>query len=158
MEHGDPLFTKYASTETKLKFINDVVLSCENLECLIWPFSRRDGRGYINEEPVSRFVCKLAHGSPPTEKHDAAHNCGNERCVNPHHLRWATRKDNMADRDRHGTDQRGEKAYNAILATADVKMIRAVARFLRTTRRSPIFMVPRRGRWRGRSRQTPRSS
>jgi hypothetical protein len=83
--------TKYASTETKLKFINDVVLSCENLECLIWPFSRRDGRGYINEEPVSRFVCKLAHGSPPTEKHDAAHNCGNERCVNPHHLRWATR-------------------------------------------------------------------
>jgi hypothetical protein len=28
----------------------------------------------------------------------------------------------MADRDRHGTDQRGEKAYNAILATADVKM------------------------------------
>jgi HNH endonuclease len=92
MEHGDPLFTKYASTETKLKFINDVVLSCENLECLIWPFSRRDGRGYINEEPVSRFVCKLAHGSPPTEKHDAAHNCGNERCVNPHHLRWATGK------------------------------------------------------------------
>jgi hypothetical protein len=24
-------------------------------------------RGYINEEPVSRFVCKLVHGSPPTE-------------------------------------------------------------------------------------------
>jgi HNH endonuclease len=98
MEHGDPLFTKYAIAETKLKFINDVVLSWETLECLIWPFSHRDGRGYINEEPVSRFVCKLAHGSPPTDKHDAAHNCGNERCVNPHHLRWATRKENMAGR------------------------------------------------------------
>jgi hypothetical protein len=30
-------------------------------------------------------------------------------CVNPNHLRWATRKENEADKISHGTHNRGER-------------------------------------------------
>jgi len=73
-----------------------------------------------------RWVCETVHGSPPTNRHHAAHSCGNGRlgCVNPKHLYWATPKENNADKRVHGTWQIGEKAPSAKLSAEDVLAIR----------------------------------
>lgn len=77
-------------------------------ECVTWPFSKNnDGYGklkYDNKMRVaSRVLCEIVHGDAPTEMHQAAHNCGNGHlaCVNPHHLRWATPKENCSDKAIH---------------------------------------------------------
>jgi hypothetical protein len=51
------------------------------------------------------MVCEQVNGPPPSSKHEVAHSCGrgHEGCVNRRHLRWATRKENHADRIKHGT-------------------------------------------------------
>jgi hypothetical protein len=51
---------------------------------------------------MSRLVCEETHGLPPTPKHDAAHKtrsgCLGKLCVNPWHIRWATRSENERDK------------------------------------------------------------
>jgi hypothetical protein len=101
-------------------------------ECLRWPFGI-SLRGYgnffsANGEIYSphRYMCELAHGKPPTPKHDAAHNCGKGHlgCVNPRHLEWKTSKENAADKLVHGTRARGSRHGMAKLTEANVKCIR----------------------------------
>ncbi len=83
----------------------------EGDECLIWPFARIQESGmasvrYRGRQTIaSRVMCELAHGKPPTPEHQAAHSCGNGHlgCMNPNHLRWATPKQNCADKVAHGT-------------------------------------------------------
>lgn len=78
-------------------------------DCLIWPFSRNRGYGNLKYGDkihyAHRVMCTLAHGDPPTPKHEAAHSCGNGRngCVNPKHLSWKTRAENHDDAFKHGT-------------------------------------------------------
>jgi hypothetical protein len=79
-------------------------------ECVPWPLARDDqGRGWIGHEGkrgiAARYMCRLAHGEPPTPKHVAAHSCGNghEACVNPNHLSWKTQAQNIEDCREHGT-------------------------------------------------------
>jgi hypothetical protein len=69
----------------------------------------------------------LTAGPPPSPDHEAAHSCGrgHEGCVNPKHLRWATHKENQADKEGHGTILRGEQHPAAKLSEADVLEIRA---------------------------------
>lgn len=74
---------------------------------------------------VTRVVCESVHGSPPTEKHEAAHSCGVRLCVNPTHLRWATKRENEADKIGHGTKMRGEKR-GAVLNETQVLQIRGM--------------------------------
>jgi hypothetical protein len=38
-----------------------------------------------------------------TSNVDLCHNCGNDKCSNPKHLYWGTRKENVQDSRRHGT-------------------------------------------------------
>jgi hypothetical protein len=45
--------------------------------------------------------------------------------VNPHHLRWATPTENMADMLDHGTRPRGEAHYRSKLTDDAVRQIRA---------------------------------
>ena len=78
--------------------------------CLIWPFARdKHGRGMLGADGehhwAHRFICKLAHGAPPTPDHTAAHNCGkgHDGCVNPNHLEWKTQAENLEDCRAHGT-------------------------------------------------------
>jgi len=73
-------------------------------ECITWPFSKNnDGYGKLQYgskmRVASRVLCEIVYGDAPTEMHQAAHNCGNGHlaCVNPHHLRWATPKENCLD-------------------------------------------------------------
>lgn len=107
----------------------------EGSDCLIWPFARnkRDGRGMLKFRGLSmssaRAMCILANGAPPTPRHEAAHSCGNghEGCVNPNHLRWATKKENADDRVMHGTSPVGEKHPRAILTDDKVREMRRLA-------------------------------
>jgi hypothetical protein len=52
-------------------------------------------------------MCELAHGDPPSTKHEAAHSCGNHSCVNPRHLAWKTRSENQLDSVAMGRVYRG---------------------------------------------------
>lgn len=102
-------------------------------DCLKWPFeSWSQGRGVIRlpggqNMIASRYMCILAHGEPPTPEHEAAHNCGkgHEGCMNPRHLRWATRLENVADMEIHGTVMRGPKNRMSKLTIEQVREIRA---------------------------------
>jgi hypothetical protein len=105
-------------------YYETVVLLYQGDDCLLWPFARRQGYGYIatkdrKQSDVHRLACIAVHGEPPTPKHEAAHSCGRGRegCVNPRHLRWATKSENQIDSVRHGTS-------NAKLTEAQVRKIR----------------------------------
>lgn len=54
------------------------------------------------------------------------HLCGNRMCINISHLTTGTRKENLADREMHGTVPRGERNPFAKLSEQQVKAIIAM--------------------------------
>lgn len=104
----------------------------EGDECLIWPFARMKSNGYAicnyegRSQITSRVVCRLAHGEPPSKRHEAAHSCGqgHQGCINPKHLRWALPVENCADTVRHGRSLRGTNNKSAKLNPSAVDEIR----------------------------------
>jgi hypothetical protein len=81
------------------------------LECWLWigP-TRRHGGGHrpavsmrVADRPnpknfnAARVMCELIHGPAPSPEHEASHLCEDEwLCINPDHLIWETKKENMA--------------------------------------------------------------
>lgn len=97
-------------------------------DCVLWPYGRMaNGYGRIKVDGFThnahRLVCTWKNGPAPSDTHEAAHSCGNRLCVNPRHVRWATREENMADKIIHGTDPRGESNWSAKLTAEDVREI-----------------------------------
>jgi hypothetical protein len=128
---NDPLRTPYGEPK---RWILDHV-EHRGDDCLIWPFARLpSGYGTIEwggkTVTAHRQMCKLAHGEPPTTKHQSAHSCGNGfgGCVHPQHLRWATSSENQMDKLAHGKDTRGERNAAHKLTVADVLYIRKTYR------------------------------
>lgn len=136
MIYGDPLGggKKHARKGEPIRFIIETALSYAGDDCLLWPYAKA-GRGYGTLSIdgrlsyAHRFVCELSNGPPPTPRHEAAHSCGNGHlgCVSPHHLRWATRRENHADKIEHGTHNRGERCASSKLTAAEVLEIRSLA-------------------------------
>lgn len=128
-QYGDPLHEYRGPART---FLEDVAVIFKGDECLIWPFARSVGYARIRIDGkchnVSRLVCEMTNGAPPTDTHQAAHSCGNGHlgCVNPMHLRWATPAENNADRFLHDTVLFGEDAPGAKLSEDQVREIQAL--------------------------------
>lgn len=110
------------------RWLLEVALQYKGSECLIWPFGQSSsGYGSTGAGTPHRAVCMLANGQPPSSAHQAAHSCGTKLCVNPAHLRWATRAENEADKISHGTANRGERNGHRKLSVPDVWQIRRLA-------------------------------
>lgn len=115
-------------------------------DCLIWPFGRyQAGYAQLENQNAHRIMCAAVYGAPPTRTHEAAHSCGSGHlgCVNPRHLRWATRVENKADMKLHGTRPEGERHYAAKLSAHEVEEIRALAPSLSQTKIARRYGVSR---------------
>lgn len=121
-----PSWPEYeASSDGKIrrKATGHILKSCRRKkgqyeEVSLW----RNNRGLTCK--VHRLVCEAFHGPPPDKTMDAAHHNGvrydNEYC----NLAWKTRKENEADKKRHGLDNAGERNGQARLTDIDVAEIR----------------------------------
>ena len=118
---------RYGSrAKTRIEMLREFIATPTETGCMDFKFSPNAG-GYarITVAPFTldyahRVVCRWTHGDPPSDKHEAAHSCGRRSCVNPSHLRWATRTENMADAIEHGTTMRGERSPVSRLTEAQV--------------------------------------
>lgn len=123
--NGDPLAGRTPKGYA-IKYVHSTILKETGSECFPWPFAKTSGYGMMNVDGKNihahRYVCIMAHGDPPTDKHEAAHECGNGNrgCVNPNHLSWKTSKENQQDRLRHGTATRGINNPRAKLSEGQV--------------------------------------
>lgn len=122
-------------------WLDNVAVPFAGNECLTFPFARsKEGYGHISDKTYGTalahvYVLDRTKGSKPTETHEGCHSCGkgHEGCVNPNHLYWGTRAQNMADRKTHGVFvpppfKPGDANGNHVLSEAQafaIKMSRA---------------------------------
>ncbi len=100
-------------------------------DCLPWPYAINSEKGYGQVQfrgkvwKAHRLMCFLAHGEPPTPKHQTAHECGRGHlaCTNPRHLSWKTNSENQKDRARHGTKSNGP---GSSLTRRQIRRVRAL--------------------------------
>lgn len=72
---------------------------------------------------LHRLVCEAFHGPAPKGKPQVAHADGSRDNNAADNLRWASAKENAADRVGHGTAPQGRRCYH-ILTEDDVRTIR----------------------------------
>lgn len=125
--HGSPTAGRI-SNGGPLEFLRALVGHDQD-DCVPWRFRRyKVGYGKVLFEgrvwKAHRLMCQLAHGEPEDPALDSAHSCGNANCVNPKHIRWATRLENNREKKDHGTELFGERRPNAKLTPDDIRSIR----------------------------------
>jgi hypothetical protein len=105
-------------------------------ECILWDGALSNGYGQVRykgkRSNASRVSLIEATGRDP-EGLDAAHKpevCHNPSCINPRHLRWSTRSENMQDMNLDGTSGKNARDYatgadhpRALLTEEDVIQI-----------------------------------
>ncbi len=103
----------------------ELAFAMETDDCILWPYGLMGGYPMIKRNGqnirVTKLVCEQFRGSPPMPKPDVAHNCHRPQCINKRHLRWDTRKGNLADMLAQGTSRRG---HNSPLTAEQVREIR----------------------------------
>ena len=71
-----------------------------------------------------RLICEAFNGPAPSLSHQTAHIDGNRLNNSALNLRWATPKENEADKIAHGTQMCGEKNHFTNLTDVDVRDMR----------------------------------
>ena len=131
--HGDPLKSAPPRESEPLRWLVEHANHQDDEACLFWPFARSaTGRPSINIHGKTRIahreMCRMAHGEPPAPGYQAAHSCGRgeDGCLNPRHLRWATASENERDKLDHGTSNRGERHGMVKLTEDEVRAVRGL--------------------------------
>ena len=101
----------------------------------IQPLIDKKGYEYVNlytdgrqrHYAIHRLVLMAWLGEPQPWQ-EACHNDGNPRNNHKDNLRWDTRKNNHADKKRHGTHRQGESHHNSRLKEFQIRSIRADTR------------------------------
>jgi hypothetical protein len=83
---------------------------------------RRDGFYY--HQLIHRLVCEAFHGAPSSSEMQACHGDGDRKNNHATNLRWATRVENEADKELHGTRIRGLSHPNARFSATDIERMR----------------------------------
>lgn len=128
--HGDPIAGRSARSENGAPraFLEKVAVPFRGCDCLVWPFAKSDfGHGIVRWRGkmvgAHVVICQKVSGHRPTPRHEVAHTCGNGNlgCVNPAHLRWAERAENIKDAMMHGTWAHGEAHGHATMTEAQAR-------------------------------------
>ena len=90
--------------------------------------------GTVKYWRINRLVLLTFIGPPQTEAHQGAHFDGNSMNDSVFNLRWATPKQNTADKWQHGTMAKGESQGMAKLTEAQILYIHAAYRSGKNTR------------------------
>lgn len=124
--------TKIPPPAEQVQWLRDH-MNYDSERCLRWPFSydKDVGRGKLLYDGESwwahRLMCVFVNGSPPADKPQSAHSCGNGHmgCVHPKHLSWSDQSSNHLERRKHGTAKTGIGS-RAKLTEAQIAEIRAL--------------------------------
>ncbi len=132
--HGDPLA---GGTEigAPLLFLKEVA-SAPPETCVVWPYATTPpGYGQLRVagtmHPAHRLSWEIHHGREMADDMEAAHEpivCHNRACINPLHIREATRADNIRDMHIDNTDSRGERHGGSKLRIDQVRAIKSDTR------------------------------
>src|SRR5689334_6907179 len=85
-----------------------------------------DGKSVTKDVHALVAICFL--GPIPSPSHELAHNDGIRANCKASNLRWATRKENIADQSIHGTSSVGTRNGRALLTEENVRYIRSYPR------------------------------
>ena len=131
MTDGGPPDHQKIPGVSRTEIMQDMLVGAAPDECILWPYvENQGGYGYIQVDgkkwTAHRYALYLHTGINPGDK-VACHEpiiCHNRACINPHHLRWDTQKNNIADKAIDNTKSIGERNGQSKLKEADIPLIR----------------------------------
>jgi hypothetical protein len=88
---------------------------------------------------IHRLVCEAFHGPAIEPNTYVRHLNGYSSDNDPSNLSWGTHKQNMLDRDAHGTTARGERQGTAKLTATDVVRLRLSVSSGMTTKDAALY-------------------
>lgn len=102
--------------------------------CWLWKGTIKDGYGQLKRPDgtnvyAHRASVEIRNGRRVPDHLVVMHTCDNPRCVNPHHLRVATQRENVLDMHRKGRAPtqvlKGDRHGSSKVSDAEVKAMRA---------------------------------